>query len=211
VACQSPEDLNWFRQANPGLQSCLVTLWNHWALLWLRADTRPKNVVVPQGWMWFTRGAIPVSWPGQSQALIHTDGQAMQVCFAKVQWPAVLSDAFLISRLEEQYGPRFRRRQGKKVLNDLFWVNWLVAISGVRYHPKPREFRIPTNESTETLGLDFMIRFVSEMLQNAAKAVAESFPIYELRLPRIRQLIRLLKVVARVPQVEPAVCMMGNA
>jgi len=50
-----------------------------------------------------------------------------------------------------------------------------------------------------------MIRLVSELLQNAANAMPESFPMSELKLPRIRQLIRLIKVVASVPsQLEPA-------
>jgi hypothetical protein len=50
-----------------------------------------------------------------------------------------------------------------------------------------------------------MIRLVSELLQNAANAMPESFPMSELKLPRIRQLIRLMKVVASVPShLEPA-------
>ena len=43
-----------------------------------------------------------------------------------------------------------------------------------------------------------MIRLVSELLQNAANAMPESFPMSELKLPRIRQFIRLMKVVASV-------------
>jgi hypothetical protein len=84
VGFQSPEHLNWFRQANPDLQICLVTLWNHWALLWLKTDARPKNVVLPEGWIWLTRAAIPVSWPGQLEALIHVDGPVVQVCLLAV-------------------------------------------------------------------------------------------------------------------------------
>src|ERR1035438_3869178 len=81
---------DWFRQANPAFQEGLVTVWNEWTLLWLRSDARPKNVVAAAGWMWLTRGAIPVSWPGQSQALIHTDGPTVQAGFAKGQWPPAL-------------------------------------------------------------------------------------------------------------------------
>lgn len=90
VACRSAQDLAWFRQANPAFQEGLVTVWNEWTLLWLRSDARPKNVVAAAGWMWLTRGAIPVSWPGQSQALIHTDGPTVQAGFAKGQWPPAL-------------------------------------------------------------------------------------------------------------------------
>ncbi len=198
VACRWAKDLAWFRQHNPAFQNCLITLWNGWALLWLRSDARPKNLVVREGWMWLTRGAIPVSWPGQSQALIHTDEEPVQVCFAKLQWPPVLSGAFRVSRLAEKYGPCFRQRRGRKVLNDSFWANWLVETSGICYHPKLREFRTRTDNSTETVGLDLMIRLVSELLQNAANAMPESFPMSELKLSRIRQLIRLMKVVASV-------------
>ena len=123
VGCQSPEDLSWFRQANPGLQNCLVTVWNRWALMWLRTDSRPNNVALPEGWIWLTRGAIPVSWPGQLMALIHVGGPAVQICFANLQWPPVLSEALRVSRLEQKHGPRFHRRRGKKVLNDQFWAH----------------------------------------------------------------------------------------
>lgn|ERR1017187_4147397 len=94
-------------------------------------------------------------------------------------------DTFRVLRLEEQYGSRFRRRRGRNVLRDSFWTHWLVEISGIRYHPKLREFRTRIDNRTETLGLDLMIRWVSEMLQNAANTTPE-FPISELTLPRIR-------------------------
>jgi hypothetical protein len=203
VACPSAKGLAWFRQANPALQAGLVTVWNQWILLWLRSDARPNNVVAAEGWMWLTRGAIPVSWHGQSQALVHTDGPAVQVSFAQLQWPPALADAFRVLRLEENYGSRFCRRRGSTVLRDSFWVHWLVEVSGVCYHPKLREFRTRIDNRTETLGLNLVIRWVSEMLHNAANAMPD-FPISELKLPRIRQLIRQMKVVASVPQAEPA-------
>jgi hypothetical protein len=127
----------------------------------------------------------------------------VQVRFATLQWPEVLSEAFLFSRLEEKYGSRFRRRRGKTLLRESCWANWLAEISRIAYDPKLREFRTRGHNATETLSDALMFSFIREMLQKAANSMPE-FPISEIKPCRIRLLIRLLKVVARVPPVEPA-------
>jgi len=83
VACRSAKDVAWFRQHNPAFQNCLITLWNQWALLWLRSDAPSEKRSGDGGLDVAHAGCHPGEWPGQSQALIHTDEEPVQVCFAK--------------------------------------------------------------------------------------------------------------------------------
>jgi hypothetical protein len=85
-----------------------------------------------------------------------------------------------------------------------FWANWLVEMLAVTYHPELREFRRQVNNITERLSLDALTRLVSEFLQRFSGVSSGSFPISEIRLTRVRQLVRLMKVAARVSPVEPA-------
>ncbi len=66
VGCQSLEALNRFREANAGLERCLVSTWKQMFLLWLRTDGPLNNAVLPEGWIWLRRGAIPICWPALS-------------------------------------------------------------------------------------------------------------------------------------------------
>lgn len=63
--------------------------------------------------------------------------------------------------------------------------------------------RTRINNATETLSDGLMFSLVRDMLQKASNSM-DTFPISEIKASRIRQLIKLLKVTARVPEVEPA-------
>ncbi len=194
LACRSIKEMEAFRQCNPVVQTGLVTIFNDWHLLWLCSDERPENVIF-EDCMWLTRGAIPISSAGQNEAAIQTEGQAVKIAFANVEWPERLSSVFRIARLKRDYGQPFRKRRGRKVLNAPFWANFLVEVLGISYHRKLREFQRKANNRSESLCDEAMVGLVSEVLLKTAGLSSESFAIDDLKPSRIGQLVKLMKLV----------------
>jgi len=201
VGCNSPEHLAAFQQANPILQASLVTCWKDWTLVWLRTAPRPDNFV-SEPWMWLAQGTIPLSWmdeDAEAVQIVH-EGAPIEIPFSEVQWPEIVFESFRVARLKQSHGPIFNQRKKSKTLNDFFWANWLAERLGLIYNSKLSAFRRFSENGTEvqTLTADAMIQLVHQALQQAASATAGSFPIQELRLPRIKQLIELMRIATAV-------------
>lgn len=107
------------------------------------------------------------------------------------------NEAIHIKRLRAEYGSWFLRRNGRSVLNDGFWAAWLCSKLGVFFDPDSDVFRtilVPLTPANR-LSADALIEPVSMLLVEAAKALGPTFPTNELRDERVRQLIRIMRVV----------------
>jgi len=197
VASRSAEQVSAFRQANPALQKGLVTRWNGWHLVWLKTETRANNLAADD-WLWLRQGIIPLNGllGKQDDSQIAADSELPEIPFTEISWPGVLVEGFRVQRLKKEHGPPFRQNGRRRTLNEFFWGYWLSERLGVTYDPKLGVFSRASEPGgkLESLTTAALIHLVHEALQQAAESVGKAFPITELGLSRIRDVIKIIKV-----------------
>jgi hypothetical protein len=114
---------------------------------------------------------------------------------------AELRRLFWVNQLKRAYGPLFLKRNGRTILNNRFWAGWLCGFLSVFFDDNIGAFRPICAAGMEfpTLSSHDLADNVGTALLLAAKQAPSSFPTYEIRPVRIRQLIETME---RMPRAE---------
>lgn len=101
--------------------------------------------------------------------------------------------------LQEAFGPRYRRVGPRKVvLNLTFWAHFLVGKMRLIYHVQRQAFFVPNPAANdlERITVDHLLQLTTHGLQQAATLEPSRFPVAELRLSKVKQLVNEMRVVA---------------
>jgi hypothetical protein len=113
-----------FKKRNPWHTSTLITSWDQLAFVWVRIldGWRPETSILPKI-IWISNGLLPTIIervnPEVSQTFQQFGTAIATVRFADIKWHLYTYDAFLLERIESQFG-KFVRQIGPR----RWWLNY---------------------------------------------------------------------------------------
>ena len=194
-------------EMNPGLFSGLITAWPRARVLWFWVEgAAPRNLNMgPMSWI--SSGPVPLCSTDavQSSGVSH-DGPILNLKFTDIRWDQSTESLIQFDRIEAELGHPFEQDgAGRPTLNLLYWSEVLVWQCSLVYDLPQKAFRQRAQGSSRLLSSAEVIQLVTRVLQGMA-ATVPGFPLPEINLRRIRQLLGLMQVRAAVePVAEKAV------
>lgn len=193
-----------FTAANPAAKKTLVTRGLSGQLVfWFRcADWVPPDTTTPS-LTWCSDGLVPVAWADEKlEVRVVRNLPVAQAQFAHFYWDSQSDRAFWIARQIALHGPVVRQvGPRKRILNDNIVCRVFAKDADIVYDTAAQQFlrKSPSGESEQFAEGDLLDLFAA-WLNRLAPEFGGSFPMSELRLPRLRSMLRHLKTVASIAE-----------
>lgn len=194
-----------FLRSNQFLRDTLITHWRGAGAVWLRTNGRVLPSFAVDGVHWCSGGEIvPVGCPrSAADAFVSQVGEIKLVEIENLAWTDQQQPAVQQLIIEMESGPPIRTGvRGRRHLNPAFWARFYAEAMQISYDPDRNLFAwaAPVEGDRIWRNEDDSIRLIAELLQTAARSFGATFPVGEIRMGRVRQIldrIRLLKTESR--------------